>query len=393
MHITRPLIMPDALRISRYEKNPELGPRILFFSGGSALNDISRTLKSYTHNSIHLVTPYDSGGSSAVLRKAFDMPAIGDLRSRLMALADESVLSQPDINRLFSYRFGQEDNATLQNRLQRLIDGEDELTAAISNPMRAIICNHLGYFANAMPSNFDLQGASIGNLILCGGYLNNHRHLDPIIFLFSQLVSARGTVRAITEDNYHLVVELEDGEKIVGQHLFTGKETGPLQKRIDRLSLAETLETRRSTHSQLERASRRLIEQAELICFPPGSFYSSLMANLLPAGVGRAVHANRSPKVFIPNRGQDPEQWGMNLGSQIDTLLSYLKQDELADCPDNELINFILLDTRLPGIKEQIPYDRLEKSGIQVIDTPLTDHPDDTRYNSQLLVEALLSFT
>ena len=105
IQVTRNIKLPDLLRISRYQKAPELGPSILFFSGGSALRQMSRVLKSYTHNSIHLVTPFDSGGSSAKLRQAFDMPAIGDLRSRLMTLADETVTGNPEVYRLFTYRF------------------------------------------------------------------------------------------------------------------------------------------------------------------------------------------------------------------------------------------------------------------------------------------------
>ena len=84
IRISRTARLPDPLRISRYFKAPELGPDILFFSGGSALNGVSRVLKKHTYNSTHLITPFDSGGSSAKLRQAFDMPAIGDLRSRLI---------------------------------------------------------------------------------------------------------------------------------------------------------------------------------------------------------------------------------------------------------------------------------------------------------------------
>ena len=72
IRVVRSVEIPDLLRISRYRKIPELGPRILFFSGGSALNGLCKTLKNYTHNSIHLVTPFDSGGSSAELRQAFN---------------------------------------------------------------------------------------------------------------------------------------------------------------------------------------------------------------------------------------------------------------------------------------------------------------------------------
>src|SRR3954466_10320020 len=103
-HITRIPTFPDELRVSRSLRAPELGPRILFLSGGSALRPLCRVLKQYTHNSVHLITAFDSGGSSAKLRQSFAMPAIGDLRNRIVALADESVRGNPQIYRLFAHR-------------------------------------------------------------------------------------------------------------------------------------------------------------------------------------------------------------------------------------------------------------------------------------------------
>ena len=105
IRVTRTANIPDPFRLSRYLKAPELGPSILFFSGGSALNGVSHVLKNYTHNSTHMVTPFDSGGSSAKLRKAFSMPSIGDLRSRQVALANETVTGHPEVYKLFTYRF------------------------------------------------------------------------------------------------------------------------------------------------------------------------------------------------------------------------------------------------------------------------------------------------
>ena len=40
-----------------------------------------RGLKHYTHNSIHLITPFDSGGSSAVIRRTFRVLSVGDIRN------------------------------------------------------------------------------------------------------------------------------------------------------------------------------------------------------------------------------------------------------------------------------------------------------------------------
>ena len=65
-------------------------PKIVFFSGGTALREVASCLTQYTKNATYLITPFDSGGSSAVLRQAFSMPAVGDLRSRLISLADRT---------------------------------------------------------------------------------------------------------------------------------------------------------------------------------------------------------------------------------------------------------------------------------------------------------------
>jgi CofD-related protein of GAK system len=392
IHVSRIVQVPDLIRLSRYKKIPELGPRILFFSGGTALTGLSKTLKNYTHNSIHLVSPFDSGGSSAKLRQAFDMPAIGDLRSRLMALADETVLGHPEIFHLFSYRFDKEANqAELKMRLVNMVEGDDPLIDCIANPMRQLICHHLGYFVSRMPDSFDLRGASIGNLIITGGYLNNHEQLDPILFLFSKLVNVLGTVRNITNDNYQLAVELNNGEHIIGQHLMTGKEVPKLSSGIKRLSLSSQLTQFEPVTTKLKKRNRKLIEQADLICYPPGSFFSSLIANLLPEGVGRAITKNGNPKVFIPNLGNDPEQLDMTLEGAIEYLIDTVRKDS-PDSDVKDIISIILLDSQHIEYPGGIPYQRLSELNIQIIDTPLIDMTS-PYYDDDKLVAAILSLT
>jgi CofD-related protein of GAK system len=392
--ITRSVRIPDEVRISRYRKAPELGPRILFFSGGTAINPMSQVIKAYTHNSIHFVTPFDSGGSSAKLRKAFNMPSIGDLRSRLIALADDTVTGHPEIYDLFSYRFPKRARkGYLKKQLELVINGKHEMIAPVTNPMRRIIRNQLGYFYEAMPDDFDLKGASIGNLILTGGYLNNHEHLDPIIFLFEKLVGVQGTVRAVVNNKLHLAAELEDGTRIIGQHLLTGKEVAPLTSPIKSLSLSRQLDKLVPARSQLRQKNHKLIQKAELICYPPGSFYSSLVANLLPQGVGKAIAANDCPKVYIPNLGYDPEQIGMNLNRSVQRLMEYLNRDFKGDCASEKLLNFILLDSKNGSYSSSLSAKLMRSLNIQVIETRLISKRSAPYYDKDLLVSALLSLT
>ncbi len=392
VRVSRAAYVPDVLRLSRYQKNPELGPKVLFFSGGTALTGLSNVLKNYTHNSIHLVSPFDSGGSSAKLRHAFHMPAIGDLRSRLIALADETILGHPEIYQLFSYRFPHDkSNEQLRIRLHNIVAGKDNLVEDIANPMRQLICNQLGYFVSAMPNDFNLRGASIGNLIITGGYINNHKELEPILFLFSKLVNVLGTVRTITNDNYHLVADLESGEQIIGQHLMTGKEVANITSKIKRLTLSKRLDRLEPVTTRLRKRNRKLIEQTDLICYPPGSFFSSLLASLLPTGVAKAIASNGCPKVYIPNLGRDPEQFGMTLRDTLSTIQSFL-QANLEDDQPVKFIDFILLDSKNGHYQGGIPYDLIVQLDIQLIDTKLITK-NSKYYDDEKLVAALLSLT
>jgi CofD-related protein of GAK system len=398
LFISRKITIPDLVRIKRYQRLPEFGPNILFFSGGTALNTISKELKNYTYNSTHLITTFDSGGSSAKLRKAFDMPAIGDLRSRLMALADDSIMGHPEVYQLFSHRFEKDrQQKNLIDQLQQMIEGKHPLMQEVLNPMRKLISNQLGYFQDKMPANFDLRGASIGNLILAGGYLNNQRQLDQIIFLFSKLVEVKGTVQSIVNENLHLSAQLENNQLIVGQHNLTGKEVPAIVSPIKKLQLVNTKANRKNPQKEevkvkITKAARKLITQAELICYPPGSFYSSLIANLLPCDVATAIAKNTCAKVYIPNLGEDPEQLGMSLNSSVLTLLDYLHSNS-PNHSDQQFLNFILYDSKRANYQSKLSTKLMSDKGIQIIDTKLISKKSAPYYDEKLLTLALLSLT
>ena len=322
------------------------------------------------------------------------MPSIGDLRSRLIALADENITGLPEVYRLFTYRLPHDKtNDELLGKLQSMARGKGALISDISNPMRRLIRNQLGYFGDAMPKDFDLRGASIGNLILAGGYLNNHKHLDPIIFLFSKLVNVLGTVRTVVNCNLHLGAELANGDLILGQHKLTGKEVKPLQSPVKRLFLSGRLDQYVPAKSEIRKKNRRLIEKSDLICYPPGSFYSSLLANLLPKGVTSAIAESDCPKVYIPNLGQDPEQIGMTLDDAIQTLLKYLKAGNAKNCANEKLLNFILMDENQSRYSSRLSAKLAKELGIQIISTRLVSKQSAPYYDPKLLVEALLSLT
>ncbi|RBP81164.1 GAK system CofD-like protein [Marinomonas rhizomae] len=389
MRIWRRMMMPDLVRVHRYQSLPEQGPKVLFFSGGSALNKISRVFKEYTHHSVHLVTPFDSGGSSARLRAEFDIPAVGDLRSRLMALADETVMGQPEVYDLFTHRLPQQAEAiALREQLQLLVLGEHPLIECIPNPMKALIQTHLAVTQDCIHADFDLRGASIGNLIMAGGYLNNHHQLDPIVFLFSRLVKALGEVKTTLDASLHLGVELDNGDIVLGQHRITGKETNELPSPIKRMWLNKGLRNIAPTNCHIADDRKDAIEAADLICYPPGSFYSSLLANLLPEGVGRSICQNPNPKVYLPNLGTDPEQQGLSLMERVKRLVSTVMADTEMEAPYSALDYLLLDDSYNYG---ELDSELLGGLNVVVIRTPLITEKKH-KYDERLVAKALLSF-
>ena len=381
--------LPDPVRLARFRRAPDLGPRVLFFSGGSALHQLCRRLIDHTHNSIHVITTFDSGGSSAVLRRAFGMPAVGDIRNRLMSLADPGIQGNPQVARLFAHRLPTDQDAqTLAETLARLVAGRHPLVAATPDPLRKIIRQHLARLAQALPADFDLRGASLGNLTLCGGYLDYDRHLDPVIFMFSKMAEVRGVVRPVLNADLHLAAELADGRLIVGQHLLTGRQGPALSAPIQRLYLCAGLDDPRPARAAVRQKLLDHIGQAELICFPMGSFYTSVVANLLPEGVRQTVAQAPCPKVYVPNLAGDPEQIGMTLSGAVATLLAYLGQGQP---PGARPLDLVLIDSRLEYPGGRARPEELRELGVDVIDAPLASDPTAKTFDPDCLLGVLLS--
>jgi len=394
LNIHKSVVIPDSARMTLFRKCPELGPKILFFSGGSALKKLSQELIHYTHNSIHIITPFDSGGSSATLRTAFGMPAVGDIRNRLMALADQTFQGNPEIYTLFAHRLSnQAETQELHRMMEAIVSGNHSLISCIAHPMRKIIRHHINIFYQNMPASFDLRGASIGNLVLAGGYLSYDLHLDPVIYIYSKLVQVRGTVRPVVNTPLHMAAELQTGEMILGQHRITGKDCPNLAARITDIYLTSTLKQYNPVSVSIREKMTTLIQDADVICFPMGSFFSSILVNMLPDGVGRAISLNPCPKIFIPNMGKDTELLGYTIMDQIHILLKYL----LKDCADNSSVNdvltYVLIDKSRMDYPNSSEVDSLDKQGIRILGVDMVHAEDEAIIDEKKLIPILLSLS
>ena len=371
---------------------PDDGPRILFFSGGTALRDLSRRLVRLTRVSAHVITPFDSGGSSAVLRRAFGMPAPGDLRNRLMALADRGHKGHPEVFELFAHRFPKVAHpGGLDAELAEMAGGAHPLVSVVPEPMRSAVCEHLEVFMQMMPVDFDLLGASIGNLILTAGYLAADRNFSVVLDAFRILARVLGEVALSCEADLHLAAELADGAVVCGQHRLTGKEAAPLAAPPVRLWACRGEDDPAPAPCLASPKALELVAGAELICFPMGSLFSSVVANLLPEGMGRAVAANPCPKVFIPNLGRDPECPGMTVADQAKVVVDALRKDMRADGGGggDAPLDMVLADAACGDYPGGLDEQALGALGMRLVDRPLVTERSAPLLDATLLAQEL----
>jgi CofD-related protein of GAK system len=308
-----------------------------------------------------------------------------------MDLADQSLKGNREIFELFAYRFAKKaENAALVKELGQMVSGLHRLIAGIPDPMQQIIRTHLLWFQRNMADDFDLRGASIGNLVLTAGYLENRRQLAPVTDVFCKLVMVRGTVRPVINKYLHLVAELEDGSTVVGQNEMTGKEVPPITSKIKRVYITDDRDKHPVCPVQAGEKIKSLISEAELICYPMGSFYSSIIANLLVGGIGEAIAGNGSPKVYIPSTGLDPECLDLTIMDQVERLISYASQGR-PEIKPTDVLNYVLVDQKNGQYVGKLDRKELAQLGIQVIDRQLVSRKSGPYIDENLLLPVLLS--
>lgn len=219
------------------------------------MKDISELLQSYQAllKTYHFITPFDSGGSSAQLRKHLNIIAVGDYRNRLISLLPNHPHSDPSssaaenaaLKCVFSYRLSSQEND--QSYLKSIVellanDVNHPLFNSISSQLRTILQSDLQSFLNKISGDFDYRGAAIGNLILVGHYLGDasaERSISKTLKYYSELFKISDYAKLICpiEHNLHISVRLLNGKMIYYQHQITGKEHPPITSPITSLRI------------------------------------------------------------------------------------------------------------------------------------------------------------
>lgn len=231
---------------------------IVAIGGGTGMPQLLRGLRAYTDNITAIVTVADDGGSSGRLRQQMGMLPPGDFRNNIAALSDAEEL----MTRLFQYRFAKHDS-------------------------------------NGAPN--ELAGHSFGNLFIAtmaavtGSF-------EKGLAECSRVLAVRGRVLPSTLENITLCAEVAHTQP-------DGSETWTIVKGESNLPETGGRIQRVFLDPDQPRAYPEVIRwilRADLIVAGPGSFFTSVLPNLLVPAIRDAICATTVPRIYLCNVATQP---------------------------------------------------------------------------------------
>ncbi len=325
------------------------GPlRIVAIGGGTGLSTLLSGLKHYARGAhkrpeagktlveiTAIVTVTDDGGSSGRLRRDFDILPPGDIRNCMAALSEDADL----LSQLFQYRF---------------------------------------------ETGRGLKGHSFGNLFLTALHqiTGDFAHA---VKLSSEILAIRGRIFPATSSDVRLQAILDDETTVRGETKISKSRQSirSIQLVPDNCDpLPETL---------------RAIGRADLITLGPGSLYTSVIPNLLVAGIPEAIEKSPALKAYFVNLMWQP---GETINFSASRHVSALQQHagrKLIDC-------VVLNDTPIPQALEkryarahvrpvENDFDQLSALGVKVVTANLMSDTTESRrirHNPAALAEVVL---
>lgn len=308
------------------------GPKIVAIGGGTGLSILLQGLRDISSNITAIVTVADDGGSSGRLR-TLDLPAPGDIRNCILALADAS---EP-MKTLFNYRY----------------------SSPTTNPK-------------------ELAGHSFGNLLIAT-LTQITGDFNAAVKMACRILAVRGQVLpATTQSDVELCAVLNDGRIICGE-----TEVGSADTPISRVFL-------RPEECQATEDVLRAIKEADLIVMGPGSLYTSIVATLLVGGITQAIKEAPAPKMYICNlMTQAAETLDYKVSDHVTAILEHTHPSFI----DVVLVNTADIEQ---SIKEKyqkegaqpVRYDAqsVEKLGVKVIADEFVEQKGLVRHATEKIV-------
>jgi len=246
---------------------PELS--VVAIGGGTGLSALLRGLKLHDIDITAIVTVADDGGSTGRIRNVFNMPAPGDIRNCMVALADDESL----MSRLFHYRFDTEGS--------------------------------------------ELTGHSFGNLFITA-MTQVTGSFEQAVIESSDVLNVRGRVLPSTVENVTLCAHMADGSVLRGESTIAHEKPA-----IERIFLEPSA-------PEAYTPALAAILKADLIILGPGSLYTSVLPNLLVDGIREAIRWSSAPTAYVCNVAtQHGETDNFGYEDHVREVMRYLGEDQL----------------------------------------------------------------
>ncbi|MDZ4170412.1 MAG: gluconeogenesis factor YvcK family protein [Coriobacteriia bacterium] len=310
------------------------GRAAVAIGGGTGLPQVLRSLVDLDFATSAIVTMADDGGSSGVLRRQLGILPPGDVRNCLAALASDE---DSAMARVFQYRFP---------------EGEGLAGHSLGNLILAALTDITGDFAEAV--------------VVASGYLH-----------------ARGTVLPSTLLNVELHGIDRAGVEISGQALLAANPTA-----VDRVFLEPA-------SPPAYPPALEAIEDADVVVVGPGSLYTSVIPNLLVAGIADALRSSHAHRAYICNvanlRG---ETSGLDAADHVEALMAH----GLAGAIDTVIVHAgacapdVVCDYDYdvePVVAGSRQVERIEALGVRAVMADLADPGDPARHARDALARVL----
>ncbi len=271
---------------------------IVVLGGGTGQSVLLKGLKRFPFNITAVVSVSDDGKSSGKIRKELNVPAVGDVRSVLISLSE----TEDIVEKMINYRF---------------------------------------------KSNGDLDGHSLGNLLLAG-LTDIYGNLSNAVLQISKILNLKGEVLPLTNDNVVLIGKMSDGSVIEGEHNITLSD-----KKIERIYY--------KVNPRVNKTVIKRIKDADAIILSMGSVYTSIIPHLLCKDVIKAIDSSRAKIMYVCNVMTQPgETDGFTASDHINLLNSYLGKRK---------IDTVITNSKKISKKTQKIYETLEQKDLVEIDS------------------------
>ena len=271
---------------------------IVILGGGTGQSVLLRGLKRFPFNITAVVSVSDDGKSSGKIRQELNVPAVGDIRSVLISLSE----TEDVVEKMINYRF---------------------------------------------KSNGDLDGHSLGNLLLAG-LTDIYGNLSNAVLQISNILNLKGEVLPLTDDNVVLMGKMSDGSVIEGEHNITLSD-----KKIEKIYY--------KVNPKVNKSVIKRIKDADAIILSMGSVYTSIIPHLLCKEIIKAIDSSNAKIMYVCNVMTQPgETDGFTASDHINLLNSYLGKRK---------IDTVITNSKKVSKKTQKIYETLEQKDLVKIDS------------------------